>query len=82
MEKVTAFCKRKNIVISATRYGIDALGTMAQGLFFSLLIGIGAAWIIASPLVPPPQNSANLAGARRVICPSPEHFSNLHFFSQ
>ena len=33
------FLKRKNIVISADRYGIDALGAMAQGLFCSLLIG-------------------------------------------
>ena len=33
------FLKRKNIVISARRYGIDALGAMAQGLFCSLLIG-------------------------------------------
>ncbi len=39
MEKLKAFCKRKNIVISAKRYGIDALGAMAQGLFCSLLIG-------------------------------------------
>ena len=39
MEKIKAFCKRKNIVISAKRYGIDALGAMAQGLFCSLLIG-------------------------------------------
>ena len=39
MEKVKAFLKRKNIVISAKRYGIDALGAMAQGLFCSLLIG-------------------------------------------
>ena len=34
-----AFLKRKNIVISLKRYGIDALGAMAQGLFCSLLIG-------------------------------------------
>ena len=34
-----AFLKRKNIVISAKRYGIDALGAMAHGLFCSLLIG-------------------------------------------
>ena len=34
-----AFLARKNIVISARRYGIDALGAMAQGLFASLLIG-------------------------------------------
>ena len=33
------FLKRKNIVFSARRYGIDALGAMAQGLFCSLLIG-------------------------------------------
>ena len=33
------FLKRKNIIISARRYGIDALGAMAQGLFCSLLIG-------------------------------------------
>ncbi len=39
MEKLNAFLKRKNIVISAKRYGIDALGAMAQGLFCSLLIG-------------------------------------------
>ena len=39
MEKFKAFLKRKNIVISAKRYGIDALGAMAQGLFASLLIG-------------------------------------------
>jgi len=36
---VKGFLKRKNIVISARRYGIDALGAMAQGLFASLLIG-------------------------------------------
>lgn len=33
------FLKRKDIEISAKRYGIDALGAMAQGLFASLLIG-------------------------------------------
>ena len=33
------FLKRKNIEISWKRYGIDALGAMAQGLFCSLLIG-------------------------------------------
>ena len=36
---VRRFLKRKNIVFSAKRYGIDALGAMAQGLFASLLIG-------------------------------------------
>ena len=39
MEKLKAFLKRKDIVISGRRYGIDALGAMAQGLFCSLLIG-------------------------------------------
>ncbi len=39
MEKVKAFLKRKDIVFSAKRYGIDALGAMAQGLFASLLVG-------------------------------------------
>lgn len=34
-----AFLKRKDIEISAKRYGVDALGAMAQGLFCSLLIG-------------------------------------------
>lgn len=34
-----AFLQRKNIVFSARRYGIDAMGAMAQGLFCSLLIG-------------------------------------------
>ncbi len=33
------FLKRKDIEISWHRYGIDALGAMAQGLFCSLLIG-------------------------------------------
>lgn len=39
MDKIRAFLKRKNIVFSGKRYGIDALGAMAQGLFCSLLIG-------------------------------------------
>lgn len=39
MNKIKAFCKRKDIEISAKRYGIDALGAMAQGLFASLLVG-------------------------------------------
>ena len=39
MSKVGAFLKRKDIEISLKRYGIDALGAMAQGLFCSLLIG-------------------------------------------
>ena len=39
MENFKAFLKKKDIEISAKRYGIDALGAMAQGLFCSLLIG-------------------------------------------
>ena len=39
MSKFKAFLRRKNIVFSAQRYGIEALGAMAQGLFCSLLIG-------------------------------------------
>ena len=39
MGAVRAFLKRKDIEISLRRYGIDALGAMAQGLFCSLLIG-------------------------------------------
>lgn len=36
---ISAFLRQKDIVFSAKRYGIDALGAMAQGLFASLLIG-------------------------------------------
>ncbi len=36
---VRAFLKKKDVQISAKRYGIDALSAMAQGLFASLLIG-------------------------------------------
>ena len=39
MKRIKAFLRRKDILISAERYGIDALGAMAQGLFCSLLIG-------------------------------------------
>ncbi|WP_026506067.1 PTS transporter subunit IIC [Butyrivibrio sp. NC3005] len=39
MSRFKDFLKRKNIEISLKRYGIDALGAMAQGLFCSLLIG-------------------------------------------
>ncbi len=39
MGKVKDFLVRKNVAISVKRYGIDALGAMAQGLFASLLIG-------------------------------------------
>lgn len=39
MGKIRDFFARKDVVISAHRYGIDAMGAMAQGLFASLLIG-------------------------------------------
>ena len=39
MAKIKEFCKRKNIVFTLQRYGIDALGAMAQGLFCTLLVG-------------------------------------------
>jgi len=39
MSRFRSFLKRKDIEISLKRYGIDALGAMAQGLFCSLLIG-------------------------------------------
>ena len=39
MSGFKSFLQRKDIVFSAKRYGIDALGAMAQGLFASLLIG-------------------------------------------
>ncbi|MBQ2244328.1 MAG: PTS sugar transporter subunit IIC [Oscillospiraceae bacterium] len=39
MGKFKAFLKRKDILLSGKRYGIDALGAMAQGLFCTLLVG-------------------------------------------
>ena len=39
MNGIKRFLKKKDIEFSAKRYGIDALGAMAQGLFASLLIG-------------------------------------------
>ena len=39
MSKLKAFLQRKDIVFSGKRYGIDALGAMAQGLFCTLLVG-------------------------------------------
>ena len=39
MSKLQAFFKRKNVTLSLQRYGIDALGAMAQGLFCTLLVG-------------------------------------------
>ena len=39
MAKIKEFLKRKDIILSGKRYGIDALGAMAQGLFCTLLVG-------------------------------------------
>ena len=39
MAKFSHFLKRKDIELSAKRYGIDALSAMAQGLFCTLLVG-------------------------------------------
>ncbi len=39
MNKIRGFLQRKNIIFSGNRYGIDALGAMAQGLFCTLLVG-------------------------------------------
>ena len=39
MSNFKAFLKKKDITVTWQRYGIEALGAMAQGLFCSLLIG-------------------------------------------
>ena len=39
MNKFKAFLQRKDIIFSGKRYGIDAMGAMAQGLFCTLLVG-------------------------------------------
>ncbi len=39
MDAFQKFLKRKDIVFTMQRYGIDALGAMAQGLFCTLLVG-------------------------------------------
>ena len=46
MSKFKAFLQRKNIIFSGKRYGIDALGAMAQGLFCTLLVGTKAACMV------------------------------------
>ncbi len=35
-----AFLRRKDVIFSVQRYGVDALGSMALGLFTSLIIGL------------------------------------------
>ncbi len=39
MESFKSFLKRKDIEISFRRYGLDAMSSMAQGLFCTLLVG-------------------------------------------
>lgn len=39
MKSLKAFFTRKNVIPSFRRYGVDALGAMAQGLFCTLLVG-------------------------------------------
>ena len=39
MGRFSDFLKRKDIVVSLKRYGIDAMSAMAQGLFCTLLVG-------------------------------------------
>ena len=39
MKEFKLFLKRKDVIVSGKRYGIDALGAMAQGLFCTLLVG-------------------------------------------
>ena len=39
MNHIKIFLKKKDIVFTLQRYGIDALGAMAQGLFCTLLVG-------------------------------------------
>ena len=39
MKSIKAYFQRKGIIITFQRYGIDALGAMAQGLFCTLLVG-------------------------------------------
>ena len=38
-KETISFLRKKNVIISFKRYGIDAMGAMALGLFASLLIG-------------------------------------------
>ena len=63
MEKFRAFLKRKDIEISARRYGIDALGAMAQGLFCSLLIGTIVKTLGQQAGIPFPVDVGNFASA-------------------
>ena len=39
MNKFISYCKKKKVIPSAKSYFVDAMGSMAKGLFASLLIG-------------------------------------------
>ena len=39
MKNLKTFLRKKDIIFSGKRYGLDALGAMAQGLFCTLLVG-------------------------------------------
>ena len=70
IQSLQSFFKRKDVVISAHRYGIDAMGAMAQGLFASLLIGtiIKAAMRRQSQARPWPRPSATRCTRRSWCC--------------
>ena len=51
MKKIKAFLRRKDIIFSAKRYFIDAMGAMAFGLFASLLIGTTVVCYVAFALL-------------------------------
>ncbi len=62
-KKVSSFCVKKNVIISAKRYGIDAMGAMAQGLFASLLIGTIIATLGQQLQIPVLEEIGNFAKA-------------------
>ena len=66
MEAVRKFLARKNIVFSARRYFIDAMGAMAQGLFCTLLVGT-----ILNTIGPASQQTGN--------CCSGKYTSHIHY---
>ena len=39
IQSVQSFFKRKDVVISAHRYGIDAMGAMAKGRYAAMMNG-------------------------------------------
>ena len=49
MEAFKKFLAKKDVVFTLHRYGIDALGAMAQGLFCTLLVGSTGADLLCAP---------------------------------